>query len=52
MEHFALQGCSRLGQAEFSMETKSLYALTAKKTEVGDALIIIKVHFPLYPLEI
>lgn len=51
MEHFALQGCCRLGQAEFSMETKNLYAVTAKETEVGDALIIINVHFPLYPLE-
>lgn len=30
MEHFAFQGCSRLCQAGFSMETKNLYAATAK----------------------
>lgn len=51
MEHFALQGCSRLGQAEFSMEIKNFYVVTATKTKVRDALIIINVNFPMYPLE-
>lgn len=44
MEHFASQGCCRLGQTAFSMEMNNFSEVTAMKTKMQDAFITI--NFP------